>query len=281
MKNSLCIPTSYKVDLPKSNELYYNENHKYKIRKPLFAAAKGYCMYCGKRVIIETDFGAQLEHSVDKKGNLGQETGDKRWKYLRHCKHNFALSCPTCNMVCKKHVEKTDLTQYSETIECKSIDCNEKFCDTYNRLRTEYIKKNAIILQPDGIRNDYMKYGIRYDLIKHTYFPHIELLKDDKVAEKKCGDENNKGIFYIQNHIDRFKLNGERFSECVIDICAEIVFLYENGFSDIKTIWEYYIDRVVDNIIGVLFIEYLKGIFTDLQKMVDYCRMIVLFYVVC
>ena len=48
MKNSLCIPTSYNVDLPKSNELYYNENHKYKIRKPLLDASKGYCMYCGK-----------------------------------------------------------------------------------------------------------------------------------------------------------------------------------------------------------------------------------------
>ena len=281
MKNSLCIPTSYNVDLPKSNELYYNENHKYKIRKPLLDASKGYCMYCGKRMIIETDLGAQLEHSVDKKGNLGQETGDKRWKYLRHCKHNFALSCPTCNMVCKKHVEKINLAQYPEEIECKTIDCNEQFCDTYNSLRNDYIKRNAIILQPVRIQNDYVKYGIMYDLIKHTYSPNIVSVKDDKDDEDDFLYECNKGIFYIQNHIDRFKLNGERFSECVIDICAEIVFLCENGFSDISIIWEYYADRMVDNIVGEIFIEYLKGVFTDLQKLIEYCKLLVLFNAVC
>ena len=155
------------------------------------------------------------------------------------------------------------------------IDLNDAF---FNSLRNDYIKRNAIILQPVGIQNDYVKYGIMYDLIKHTYFPNIVSVKDD---EENFLYECNKGIFYIQNHIDRFKLNGERFSECVIDICAEIVFLCENGFSDISTIWEYYADRMVDNVVGEIFIEYLKGVFKDLQKLIEYCKLLVLFNAVC
>lgn len=283
MKNSICFPTMYKVDLPVSNELYYNDNHKDEIKDPLFNASNGYCMYCGKRMLIETDLGAQLEHSVDKKGNIGQETNskDKRWNYLKHCKHNFALSCSTCNMVCKKHVEKLDLTKHPESIKCKSIDCNKNFCDTYSSLRDDYIKRNAIILQPDGIQNDWVEYRIMYDLEKHIYYPYVVSIKDKEMDKEQYWYEVSKGVFCIQNHIDRFRLNGERFSECIIDICSEIVFLCENGFSDIYTILKYYEDRSMDNIIGEIFIEYVKNTFSDLSKLIDYCRMVVLFNAVC
>lgn len=283
MENSINIPTSYKIDLPTENELYYNDNHKPQIKQPLFDASQGYCMYCGKRMVIETDVGAQLEHSVDKKGNIGQEASDKdkRWRYLRHCKHNFALSCPTCNMVCKKHIEKIDLTQYPVTITCKTTDCNENYCDTYRDLRRDYIKRNAIILQPNGIETDYIKYGISYDLIKHIYVPSPTSIDISKENCEEYGYEYNKALFYIQNHIDRFCLNGKRFSECIIDICSDIVFLWENGFSEISAFWDYYQDKVLDNIIGSLFVEYLKEHFNDLSKMIEYCRLIVLLYSIC
>lgn len=282
MENSINIPTSYSVELPTPNELYYNDNHKSKIRIPLFYASKGYCMYCGKRMVIETDIGAQLEHSVDKQGNIGQDASDKdkRWKYLRHCKHNFSLSCPTCNMVCKKHIEKVDLTQYPVEISCKTINCNNAYCDTYRDLRNEYIKRNAIILQPEGIKNDYIKYGVRYDLIKHIYTPNPETVADS-IDCQEYRDEYNKAIFYIQNHIDRFFLNGERFSECIVDICSNIVFLCENGFSNISVIWAFYQDKIFDNVIGHIFIAYLREHFSDLSKLVEYCRLIVLLYAVC
>ena len=104
------------------------------------------------------------------------------------------------------------------------------------------------------------------------------------ISKENCeeyGYEYNKALFYIQNHIDRFCLNGERFSECIIDICSDIVFLWENGFSEISAFWDYYQDKVLDNIIGSLFVEYLKEHFNDLSKMIEYCRLIVLLYSIC
>lgn len=283
MENNIIIPTSYDVELPTENELFYNDNHKTKIKKPLFRASRGYCMYCGKRMVIETDIGAQLEHSVDKKGNNGQDTSDKdkRWKYLRHCKHNFSLSCPTCNMVCKKHVEKVDLTRYPVELPCKTTDCNPTYCDTYRDLRLDYIKRNAIILQPEGIKTNHIKYDVKYDLTKHIYVPSPTRRNGSNEDSQEYRDEYNKAVFYIQNHIDRFCLNGERFSECIVDICSDIVYLCENGFDDISAVWGFYQDKTYDNIIGHIFVMYLKEHFDNLSKLVEYCRMIVLLYAVC
>lgn len=199
MENRIIIPTSFSVQLPNKNELFYNQNNKKKIWNLLFEASNGYCMYCGKNLVVETDVGAHLEHSVDKEGNEGQHTKEndrKKWKYLKHCKYNFSLVCPNCNLVCKKQVEKLNLLDYPEQIECKKIDCSSTYCDIYEKLRNDYMRKNAIILQPQGLKNEKVQYQIMYDLIKHIFIPVITLVPQTEVDSETYDYEYNKGIFF-------------------------------------------------------------------------------------
>lgn len=268
MSNYISIPTSFDVDLPDENKFYYNSNNKNEILVPLLKASKGYCMYCGKSLHNETDIIAHLEHSVDKEGNDGQGNGD--YKYLKHCKYNFSISCPVCNMVCKKKIEKLDLVDAPKSIECKKKNCKERRCDMYSQLRSDYMKKNAIILQPEGYKNDDIEYGISYDLLKHIYSPDIIGSEETK--------EDPFNHFFVQNHIDRFKLNGSRFSECVLNICADIVHIYKSGVESKEAIFSFFEGKKFTNIIGELFLAYLKQSFKEssITQIVEYCNLLVL-----
>ncbi|MBR4981298.1 MAG: hypothetical protein IKY94_01910 [Lachnospiraceae bacterium] len=268
MENRLFIPTNYAVELPKGNKPYYNSSNKKEIIVPLLEASRGYCMYCGKSLYNETDFIINLEHSVDKEGNDNQKEGD--YKYLRHCKHNFSISCPICNMVCKKSIEKVSMQNVPKSIECSKENCDEQSCEIYSNLRENYMEKNAIILQPKGVKKQNIYYRIAYDLLKNIYIPEIEGTDEEK--------DNPYHIFFVQNHIDRFQLNGSRFSECIIELCADIVFLCENGVESIDDIFSFFKGRHFPNILGELFIEYLKINFEGkaAEQMLEYCRLLVL-----
>ena len=268
MENKLYIPTDYVVTLPRGNKSYYNSINKKEIIAPLLDASRGYCMYCGKSLYNETDFIINLEHSVDKAGNEDQKEGD--YKYLKHCKHNFSISCPICNMVCKKSIEKVSMKDVPKTIECSKQNCDEQSCETYSYLREDYMKRNAIILQPRGVKKPDIYYRIGYDLLKNIYIPEIQGSDEEK--------DNPYHLFFIQNHINRFQLNGNRFSDCIIELCADIVFLYENGVGSIDDIFSFFKGRHFSNILGELFIEYLKITFNgkEAEEMSEYCRLLVL-----
>lgn len=85
-------------------------------------------------------------------------------------------------------------------------------------------------------------------------------------------------LFFIQNHINRFQLNGSRFSDCIIELCADIVFLYENGVETVDDIFSFFIGRHFSNILGELFIDYLRMNFVEktAKQMCEYCRLLVL-----
>ena len=258
----LSVKTKFNIKYPKSNYKYYNANSgpRERLTSLLIDSCKGYCMYCGKKVTIECDEYFQIEHSVDKSGNIHQEMDASG--ALEHCKYNLAISCPQCNQVCKKAVEKINLQKYEPIEKCPE-ECLD-ICKKYNKIRKEYIKKNAIILQPYGI-DSLGESAIIYNISKHIYEPNDDI-KDEG------------SIFLIQNHIDRFKLNGDRFSPIIIDLCVRIVGYIESGVTDTNNIFLLLDLEKPENVLGIDFITYLKDMFmgSSSYEIGKFCRMIVL-----
>lgn len=256
------FPTEFSMDYTKlENKRYYNSNNKPILYKKLLEASNSYCMYCGKSLLNESDPAFHMEHSVDKGGNenQGEET-----TFLTHCKFNFSVSCPYCNTVCKKIIEKVDFNNVNLTIDCFGKKCNE-MCSKYRDLRDQYASKNGIIIQPQGITLREHRLKIYYDLFQNLYEP------DDTIL-------NPEELFFIHNHIRRFQLNGLRFSESIIDMCADIVILYESGINDKIEIFRFLKSRRASNIIAERFIDYCEDTFanSDTEKIADFCRLIVL-----
>lgn len=255
------LPTEFDIDYPRRNLKYYSSSNKPKIAKKLINGSQGYCMYCGKKVNIEGDRVFHIEHSVDKGGNGHQEEDPNG--VLKHCKFNLAVACFECNMVCKKIVEKSDLAKFSPLPKCPST-CDE-MCKKYIQIREDYMKRNAIILQPQG-RNKPIPHMITYNLLKHIYEPN-------------CSEGHEDVLFFVQNHIDRFELNGRRFSPCILKICSKIVLEYENGnrnFAGIMSVLEE--DKLdYDNILGIKYVEFLNIYFAKRSEehLIDFCKLLV------
>lgn len=254
------LPTQFNISYPLKNIKYYSSSGKRKIARLLFSGCQGYCMYCGKTVNIEGDRSFHLEHSVDKDGNDGQE--EDPFEVLKHCKYNLAIACAECNTVCKKMVDKVDLKKYSPINKCPST-CNN-MCDFYISIREDYMKKNAIILQPEGRRNP-VNHLIAYNLLKHIYEP----------SGVEGQDEVN---FFVQNHIDRFELNGRRFSPCVIDICCKVVSLYDKGIKRVGNIIDELEETTYFNILGIQFVSFIDNLFRtkEIDDLVEFCKMLVI-----
>lgn len=255
------LPTKYKIEYPRKNLKYYSSYSKPRIAQILFSASQGFCMYCGKRVEMEGDRLYHLEHSVDKDGNKHQEKDFDG--ALRHCKFNLAIACPECNEVCKKIVDKVDMDKYKFLYKCPST-C-DKMCERYNQIRDDYMKRNAIILQPQG-KNTPVPHLISYNLLKHIYEPN-------------CSRKYEEVLFFVQNHIDRFELNGRRFSPCILNICSKVVMQYENGIKSFEGIMEVLNEekRDYDNILGIKFVEFIKKYFShsNEKKLIDFCKLLV------
>lgn len=261
-KMKLKIKTKFvdESDYPKENRKYYTSGGpKERLTQKLFDSCRGFCMYCGKKLVIESDYRYQIEHAVDKDGNIHQEIDSN--EVLKHCKFNLAISCPECNQVCKKVVDKIDLSKYESLDKCPS-KCT-KICEKYGSIRAEYEKKNAIILQPlgaEGIGDT----AIVYNLLDHTYEPSEEISDANK-------------LFLIQNHIDRFRLNGNRFSTSVIDLCGQIVKYIDYGISEVDNIFEILDGEKVENVIGEEFITFIKMSFKDSSsdRLIDFCKLLI------
>lgn len=253
------LPTKFDIDYPIRNIKYYSAYGKPKLAKKLYNASNGYCMYCGKAVNIEGDRTFHLEHSVDKGGNAYQEIDPEG--VLVHCKFNLAIACAKCNTVCKKMVEKVKLSGCEPLPKCPP-KCGD-MCKNYSEIRTQYITKNAIILQPKGIQ-DPIPHRIAYDLLKHIYVP-------------MGVDGQDAVVFTIQNHIDRFKLNGDRFSTCIIELCSKIVLWYERGIKDSKGLLDALNAEKHLNIIGEGFTEFIYKYFSEkpVKELIDFCELLV------
>ena len=258
----LSIPTSFNIDYPQNNIQYYSAYGKKKLIPLLFNASKGYCMYCGKSIKNESDEDYQVEHSVDKAGNEGQE--EDEITFLTHCKHNFSVTCKKCNLDCKKSVSKVDFGDIPHQKNCKKIDCTTKICDDYKQLREQYCQKNLIILQPQGYDFKGVKMAIQYNMIYNTYIPGTS------VSEWEA-------YLLVIEHIRRFRLNGDRFSWSVVDIAAKIVNDYNRGIKDkselIKSVKEYR----PTNRIGCIFLEYIDSecCHISVEALVELCETLV------
>ena len=269
MNNKIVFPTNFDLDLPKENKKYYSNTNKDELINILRIASNDYCMYCGRSIRNDGDIFGQLEHSVDKEGNIGQND-DNKYEYLRNCKYNLSLACPNCNMKCKKIVEKLNLTDVPISINCQEIDCSNGYCAIYSKLRKKYIKQNAIILQPQGIPSK--NYMIAFDLLKQVFIP---LVDGNEFIHAECSEYD---FFLLQNHISKFRLNGDRRTEIVLDICADIVYLYEKGIKETRALLAFFENKHLSNVIGVIFLEYLNRLFCDDEKasrMVKYCKLLV------
>ena len=256
------LPTEFSINYVKlKNKRYYNSNNKSILCNELLAVSKSYCMYCGKSLLNESDWAFHMEHSVDKGGNDNQS---EKKTFLYHCKFNFSVACSYCNIVCKKIVQKIDLENAESVDTCIEKTC-DKMCDMYRKHREQYAANNAIILQPQGIISHGSRLKIFYDLIQNIYEA------DSKITE----DED---LFFISNHIRRFQLNGLRFSESIIDLCADIVVLFEDGITNIAEILRFLKSRRCTNIIAENFIKYCETGITDIptEKFVEFCRLVVI-----
>ena len=255
----ILIPTKYDVDYPEENRAYYYGIYKKNMQERLLKASKGYCMYCGVLLHVEEMNISQIEHSVDKGGNQNQKKSNDK-SPLTNCKYNLAIACQDCNMKYKKIVEKSNLKNKFK-FKCPSI-CNS-LCDDYISVRKEYIEKNKIILQPIGISDEEQNFKVEYDIFKHLYIPCI------------VGKNN---ISFIQHHIMRFHLNREKFSENIIDLCADVIELKEMGVDTSEKILSFLSCKEQINIIGKEFLEELNKRFISrsIDDLIGFCRLIVL-----
>ena len=253
------FPTHFVIKYPKRNIKYYSSYGKRKIAPLLEESCKFFCMYCGKTLQVDNDRRYHIEHSVDKDGNIYQAYD--KFEVLKHCKYNLAIACSECNMVCKKAVDKLNFAMYEPFTQCPK-ECSIP-CSHYLELRNDYMKKNALILQPLGIRSP-VAYEIDYNLLKLLFVPSVN------------GD-NEEIRFFIQNHIDRFELNGRRYTSNVIDICTKIVTWYVNGTVTYEKLMDNLSTEEPSNVIGALFKDYLRNTYIGqpVQNMIDFCKLLI------
>ena len=262
--NPLClaIPTSFlrESDYPHENKNYYSSHAQAKLfKKTLLKASKGYCMYCGRIVSVDGEDVSQIEHAVDKRGNDNQSKDDDT--FLSNCKYNLGIACPNCNMIYKKSIRKIDLQGRQE--KCPEKTCDEK-CDLYLDAWIEYIGMNYLILQPLGYEENGEKCSITYDLLGQYYEPAYYM-------------RNEHLKFLTTNHIQQFCLNCERVPLTILDICEEIIQLSEMGVNDMKAVYEFLNNQRYPNYLGILFMEWVKEYFIDIQKefveLVEFCKL--------
>lgn len=256
------IPTKFDLNYNPKNLKYYNNYNKELLMRPLLAVSQGFCMYCGKSLINDGDITLHMEHSVDKGGNGNQYLQEET--FLTHCKFNFSVSCPKCNTDCKKKVWKVIFGNRDKDLDCSTKKCTE-MCVEYMELRKEYIERNAIILQPHGYEVAGMRYRLGYNILKHQYEPFVE-------------NRDMNALFFIENHINRFRLNGTRFTYSVIDLAAKVVLVYNCGVHKFNELFLILKNDNYSNILGILFLQYLEKNFVDknIQELIEFCELVVL-----
>ena len=105
---------------------------------------------------------------------------------------------------------------------------------------------------------------IVYNLITQVYEP------------KDCRNDW-EAFFYISNHILRFKLNSERYSEGFINRSADVVNLYRRGITSKNDLISSMQERENNNVLGVIFLNWFQRILevNSVSEAVDVCEIIV------
>ena len=259
------FPTKYNVCYPKKNLKYYTDANKKIILKPLLEACDDYCMYCGKNIYVDNKHDYNVEHSLEKSMKVGKNN------FLEHCKFNMSIACHDCNQKYKtRMIDVVDTELLKENPRCNKKECSEP-CEIFYKIMKDYLGKNKIILQPNSIKSILNNYEIDYNLIKHIFEP-----------SNSCKDEDIKN--FISEHIARFHLNREMYTESVLNICEGVI----------RTIeimnWQVSIDQVFsmidankkrcDNILEKLFFNFLIEKFSDIESLYRFCELsIVLSYI--
>lgn len=262
------FPTSYKITYPKENKSYFKGKAKREISQLLAEASAGYCMYCGRKVLIDNEAYYQVEHSIEQAGYVD---GDSKKIPFTNCKFNLSLACMKCNQKYKNQmIERLPFNLVGKEINCKKQNCKEP-CKEYLSAREEYIKLNKIILQPAGVKGENMtQLGIQYDLIHQIFVPLI-----------------NKGISssdveLIQEHIARFNLNGNTATASIIEACElmyrMIVVLGDNcKINDIINVLE---GVPFEHILIKELREFVVSTIKDVRVLKNFCELcIVLSYI--
>lgn len=259
------FPTKYDISYPKKNLNYYADTNKKIILKPLLEACDNYCMYCGKNICVDDKYDYNVEHSLEKSMKIGKSN------FLEHCKFNMSIACHDCNQRYKtRMIDVVDEELLKVNPKCKEKECLEP-CAIFYNIMEEYLKKNKIILQPNSIKSILNNYEIDYNLIKHIFEP-----------SNSCEDEEVKT--FISEHIARFHLNREMYTESVLNICERVI-------KNVNIMnWQVTIEQVFsvivankkryDNILEELFLDFLSKNFSDIESLYGFCELsIVLSYV--
>ena len=257
------FPVKFDFKYPEENLLYYSSSDKETMLNLLLDASDGYCMYCGKNIKVDDKEEYNIEHSLEKSIIIAKDN------FLKECKYNLSIACPTCNQKYKtRMIEPLSSKLVNSKLACCKDKC-VKVCDDYKELFNNYIKLNYIILQPNCIDHELMSYGIDYNLINHVFEPSI-----------KCTDDKSRR--FISDHIARFHLNREMYTKSIIRICEEIYnqisILGQSVELDkhLQIIKHYRYDNVLDKI----FIEFLEKTFNNVSDLYEYCKLsIILSYV--
>lgn len=257
------FPTEYKVTYPIKNVKNFE-----KISKRLRKASSGYCMYCGRKLVIDNEEYFHIEHSIEQDGYA---EGDKKNMPFTYCKFNVSYACMKCNLKYKKRmIERLSFEMVGKEIPCKDLDCREP-CDYYKAARNQYIKKNRIILQPAGARGENGKnLEIQYDLIKQIFIPALS--EGMQLKEREL----------IQEHIARFNLNENTGTSCLIVLCELIYKMIEISREncEVKDIVNILNEISFDNIVAESFKDFIVFTMKEILDLKDFCELfIVLSYI--
>ena len=173
---------------------YSSEKLKRNLRKALQKASSGYCMYCYKRIVIDGNEVGHLEHAIEK---------DYSPK-LEQCVPNIGIACSKCNLSYKKKEQQCRIISEDEIQAFEKGSCAKNCtttCNKYMRMKSVYLKNKAahIILQPGGVLGIETKNPLRlqYDVLQSKF-----------QASNKF-EYSEKEVAFIEDHIRRFRLNGE------------------------------------------------------------------------
>lgn len=246
---------NYEVIFEENQNYKYSDKGKENLKKALLSASRGYCMYCYTRVEIDRKNYGQLEHSVE------QDVAP----ILSDCHHNISIACPTCNLSLKKKEQNKRKIEITEELNC-NFSCGNTPCDTYYKIANKYISNlterndiKKIILRPRGViqassLEEKIYYKVAYNLLSSKFIPY---------GDKRYLPESKK---YIEEHIEKFCLNDEKYRTKEIEKVIEDILFLENLPNK----------KRYNNLIAELFIEKLEKIKSEfgMKKVKKICLLL-------
>lgn len=173
---------------------YSSDKLKKNLKNALEKASRGYCMYCYRRIVTDGIGFGHLEHAIEKDFS----------KKLEQCVPDIGIACSKCNLSYKKREQQDRKIPKSEIQVFEKGNCDKNCtmpCSKYNRIKSVYLKNKSahIILQPSGVLGEDTKNPLRlqYDVL------------ESKFQASSRYEYSKQEREFIEDHIKRFRLNGE------------------------------------------------------------------------